>query len=68
MEKIGAFLCTGCDIGSAIKADDLKEVAEENGAGSFVSHPCLCGPEGVEQISKGFADGEFDGALPLRNQ
>ncbi len=63
MEKVGVFLCTGCEIGDAIDVDKLQEVAEEAGAGSFVKHGCLCDPDGVGLIRKAMDDGEVDGVV-----
>jgi len=63
MDKVGVFLCTGCDIGKAIKVDDLEEICEENGAKSFTTHECLCSPEGVGCIRQAIDDGEVDGIV-----
>ncbi|HUU03435.1 MAG TPA: hydrogenase iron-sulfur subunit [Myxococcota bacterium] len=63
MEKVGLFLCTGCEIGAAIKTDDLEELAKEKGASSFVSHACLCSDEGLALIHKAIDSGEVDGVL-----
>lgn len=65
MEKIGAFLCTGCDIGRAVDVGALQEVAEEHGASSWVAHPCLCSPAGLEQIRGAVASDDIDGLLLL---
>jgi quinone-modifying oxidoreductase subunit QmoB len=63
MEKVGCFLCTGCDIGSAIKTEGLEEIAKESGATAFVANECLCAPEGVEIIRTAIDSGELDGVL-----
>ena len=63
MEKVGCFLCTGCDIGAAFKTEGLEEIAKETGATSFVTHECLCSPEGVGLIRKAVDSGEVDGVL-----
>jgi quinone-modifying oxidoreductase subunit QmoB len=63
MEKVGCFLCTGCEIGAAIKTDGLEEIAKECGATSFVTNECLCAPEGAELIKKAVDSGELDGVL-----
>ncbi len=63
MEKVGAFICTGCDIGEAIKVADLEEAATEEGAKTFVVHPCLCAPEGLAEIQKHIDDGSVDGIM-----
>ena len=31
MDKVGLFLCTGCDIGKAIDPEPLEELAKESG-------------------------------------
>jgi len=63
MERAGCFVCTGCEIGSAIKTEGLEEIAKECGATSFATHECLCSPEGFEMIRKAVDSGEIDGAL-----
>jgi quinone-modifying oxidoreductase subunit QmoB len=63
MERIGLFLCTGCDIGKAINAEGFEELAEENGASTFTAHPCLCSPEGVTAINKAVEGDAVDGLL-----
>jgi quinone-modifying oxidoreductase subunit QmoB len=63
MEKVGVFLCTGCDIGAAIKTDDLEEVCTEGGASHYMAHECLCAPEGLKGIHKAIEDGTVDGAV-----
>lgn len=61
MEKVGFFLCTGCGIGEAIDAAVIEEAANDAGAASFTTHPCLCAPEGVALIRKALESGEVDG-------
>jgi quinone-modifying oxidoreductase subunit QmoB len=63
MERPGLFLCTGCDIGKAIKIDDLEELANENNAALYTTHECLCSPEGLETINKALEDGTIDSVL-----
>jgi quinone-modifying oxidoreductase, subunit QmoB len=63
MEKVGLFLCTGCEIGAAIKTDEFEDLAKENGASSFVSHPCLCSEKGAALIHKAVEAGEVNGVL-----
>ena len=63
MERIGLFLCTGCDIGKAVNAEGFEELAEENGASTYTAHPCLCSPEGVTAIGKAVEEGAVDGLL-----
>ncbi len=63
MERVGLFLCTGCDIGGAINPEGFEELAEENGASVYEAHPCLCSPEGVTVIHKAVEDGAVQGVL-----
>jgi quinone-modifying oxidoreductase subunit QmoB len=60
MDNIGVFLCTGCEIGDALKVEGLESAAKEEGAKTIVSHPCLCAPEGVAEINKAI-DGGVNG-------
>ncbi|MBN1652286.1 MAG: hydrogenase iron-sulfur subunit [Deltaproteobacteria bacterium] len=62
MDKIGIFLCSGCEIDSAIKLDGLQAVANENGISTTIN-PCLCSPEGVAAIRKAVDDGQINGVL-----
>ncbi len=63
MERIGLFLCTGCEIGKAVNTEGFEELAEENGASTFTAHGCLCSPEGVTAIGKAVEEGAVDGLL-----
>ncbi len=60
MDKIGLFVCTGCEIGKAIDVDALEEAGRDKGAKQFVKHACLCNPEGVALIQKAIDGGEVD--------
>ncbi|MDJ0763778.1 MAG: hydrogenase iron-sulfur subunit [Myxococcota bacterium] len=57
MDAIGTFVCTGCDIGAAVDVNALEEAAKEEKSKLFVTHPCLCGPEGLAEINKALDDG-----------
>lgn len=57
MDNIGAFICTGCEIGEAINIDELEAPAKEEGAKTYVTHPCLCAQEGVAEITKAIEAG-----------
>ncbi len=50
MDKIGVFLCTGCNIGNKIDAEAFQEAADEAGAATCMTHSCLCSQEGVDAI------------------
>ena len=63
MERLGVFLCTGCGIGEALKIESLSAVAKELRAAAFITHPCLCAPEGVEAIRSTVTSGELEGIL-----
>jgi len=63
MDKVGVFLCTGCEIGEGLDCDALEDVAKEAGAKHFAQHPCLCSAEGVATIQKTIADGAVNGVL-----
>ena len=63
MERIGVFVCTGCDIGAGLKTDAFEGLAKGGGAVHFASHPCLCAPEGVAQIRAAVGAGTVDGLV-----
>ena len=63
MKRVGMFLCTGCDIGKALKTDGFEALAKEAGALSVNTHPVLCAPEGQEIIRQAIEAGEMDGVL-----
>ena len=50
MEKLGVFLCKGCQIGEALDTDEFEALVEEHGASTYECHDCLCSPEGVATI------------------
>ncbi len=63
MERLGVFLCTGCGIGDALKAEGLTALADELGAASCQTSPCLCAPEAVANIRAALESGAIGGAL-----
>ena len=63
MDKVGVFLCTGCEIGEALDEEQLREAAEEEGVEAFVSHPCLCSSEGVELYRQTLKEAGLDGVV-----
>jgi len=63
MERVGAFICTGCDIGEAINMENFDEVSSEAGACNYITHPCLCSKEGVSAINKALEDENLDGIV-----
>jgi len=50
MDRVGVFLCTGCDIGSSLDAGALEKLARSSGAVHFESNPCLCAPDAVASM------------------
>jgi quinone-modifying oxidoreductase subunit QmoB len=62
-DRVGVFLCTGCEIGSAVDAAALQGVAAQGGVAHFASSPCLCGPEGVAAIRAAVDAGTVDGLV-----
>ncbi len=49
--KIGIYICTGCDIGEAVEADKLVEMAEEDCSPAVCKvHEALCSDEAVNMI------------------
>jgi quinone-modifying oxidoreductase, subunit QmoB len=63
MERVGVFLCTGCDIGASLATDKLEQLAQSSGAAHVASSPCLCGPEGVASIRSAVDAGTVDGVV-----
>jgi quinone-modifying oxidoreductase, subunit QmoB len=63
MERVGVFLCTGCDIGASLATDKLEELARSSGAVHVASNPCLCAPEGVASIRSAVDAGTVDGVV-----
>ncbi len=66
-EKLGVYICGGCDIGANIDVDALAEFAA-NGKHSAVvtvakSNPVLCSPEGKAMIEADIAENELDGVV-----
>ena len=50
MDKVGVFLCSGCGIGDALDLDAVAGVADENGAATTLTHPCLCEEAGLDAV------------------
>ena len=63
MEKLGVFLCSGCGIGEAVDLDAVAEVADEKGAATTLTHPCLCEADGLGTIRSTAETEELDGLL-----
>jgi quinone-modifying oxidoreductase subunit QmoB len=58
--KIGCYICTGCDIGEALDIEALTKTAQK-GCALCKTHPSLCDPEGVALIRKDIADEGLSG-------
>jgi quinone-modifying oxidoreductase subunit QmoB len=63
MERVGVFLCTGCDIGSSLDAPALEQLAKSSGAVHVQSSPCLCAPDGVAAIRSAVDARTVDGVV-----
>ncbi len=63
MERVGVFLCTGCEIGGSVNTDGFEGLARENGAVHFAKSECLCGAEGVASIRAAVDAGTVDGLV-----
>jgi len=51
MEKVGVYICTGCDI-DRLDVERLKNVAKEEFGIEPKVHPHLCSQQGVEMLKK----------------
>jgi quinone-modifying oxidoreductase subunit QmoB len=56
-KKIGAYICSGCDIGESVNVDKLVRTAQSKGAKVAKTHPFLCGDEGNAFLAAEIADG-----------
>ena len=57
-KNVAVYLCRGCDIGSALDMDALKEVADDEYSIEICKeHDCLCGDEGRELIAADVKEG-----------
>jgi quinone-modifying oxidoreductase, subunit QmoB len=63
MERVGVFLCTGCDIGASLDAGKLEGVAKQGGAIHFQSSSCLCSGEGLSALRGAAEAGTVDGVV-----
>jgi quinone-modifying oxidoreductase subunit QmoB len=55
MEKVGVYICSGCDI-DKLDIDKLKNVAKEEFGIEAKVHPHLCSKEGVELINNDLSE------------
>ncbi len=63
MERVGVFLCTGCDIGASLATEGIEALARSSGAVHFAANPCLCAPDGVASIQAAVDAGTVDGVV-----
>ncbi len=63
MQRLGVFLCSGCGIGEALDVSGLASLADELGAASCTTHPCLCAAEPVAAMRAAVESRELDGLL-----
>ncbi len=53
INKIGMYICSGCEIGSKIDVEALTETASKSSKCDVAkTHPILCGKEGIDLIKK----------------
>ncbi|WP_147820041.1 hydrogenase iron-sulfur subunit [Salidesulfovibrio onnuriiensis] len=66
-EKLGVYICGGCDIGANLDIDALAEFAQNGRHSSLVkvakSSQVLCSPEGKAMIEADIAEHELDGVV-----
>lgn len=56
-KNTGVYLCSGCGIGDAISMDALAKVATSEFKKPCKTHACLCGDDGLAQITADMAEG-----------
>ncbi len=66
-EKLGVYICGGCDIGANLDVDALAEFAGGGKHSAVVTvakaNPVLCSPEGKAMIEADIAENELDGVV-----
>ena len=66
-EKLGVYICGGCDIGANLDVDALAEFCAGGKHSSVVavakSNPVLCSPEGKAMIEADIKENELDGVV-----
>ncbi len=63
-KKLGVYICSGCDIGKSIDAEQLTKVAKSEGKAAVCQvHPFLCSKDGVEMIRKDMDSGEVNAVV-----
>ncbi len=59
--KIGAFICTSCNIGDRLEVGDLEAAAREQGAEFAASREFLCSKEGCQFINEAIQNEGLEG-------
>jgi len=66
-EKLGVYICGGCDIGANLDVDALAKFCADGKHSSAVavakSNPVLCSPEGKAMIEADIAENGLDGVV-----
>jgi quinone-modifying oxidoreductase subunit QmoB len=66
-EKLGVYICGGCDIGANLDVDALADFVGNGKHSSLVtvakSNPVLCSPEGKAMIEADIAEHNLDGVV-----
>jgi len=66
-EKLGVYICGGCDIGANLDVDAMAQFCANGKHSSVVavakSNPVLCSPEGKAMIEADIAENELDGVV-----
>ncbi|MDR3640521.1 MAG: hydrogenase iron-sulfur subunit [Humidesulfovibrio sp.] len=66
-EKLGVYICAGCDIGKSLNVDELVDYAKKSKLASItpvVKHSAvLCSPEGKAEIEADIAANGLDGVV-----
>ncbi len=60
-EKLGVYLCSGCNIGESLDIEALAGIATDDYKASLCkNHSFLCGNDGIEIIKKDIADEQLN--------
>ena len=62
-KQIGIFICSGCEIGKCINTEQLKELAEKEGAAFITEHPALCSENGVSAYFSSIEKSDLHGVV-----
>ncbi len=66
-EKLGVYICEGCDIGKSLNVDELVDYAKKSKLANITpvvkKCPVLCSPEGKAEIEADIAASGLDGVV-----